>query len=418
MPALSRRALFALGSAGLLLPRRLLAGTLATERKFLFVFCPGGWDVTGVYAPVFNDTTDHLAGDEAATAGGFTFSDSPSRPSVRAFFESWGPRACLINGYQVPSVAHDVCTRWTMTGTANDGSDDWTSIIAGKSAEVRVMPNVHVSGPIYPHAYVNASVRVGLASQLATLVDGSALLRSDTVVPPLSPSRDALEEAFVRARLDRWAAAAPAGMPARVAAAEQLAMDRAAALVEVADDLRVDGADLYGSASVIVRALAGGLARTGIVAYGSGGNGAWDTHSGNDYQTVLFETLFGALDQVLADLAAAPGEKEPTLLDETTVVVLSEMGRTPQLNAAGGKDHWTWTSALLVGGGVAGGRTIGAWTDKLTGSPVDLATGEASAAGVTLLPGHIGATLLALADVDPAEFIDPSLGEAIEAVLD
>ena len=416
MPRLSRRHFLALGTAGLLLPRRVFADG-AGERKFLFVFCPGGWDQAVVFAPIFNDTTDHLDGDEPGTGGGFTFTDSPARPSVRAFFESWGPRTCLVDGYQVPSVAHDVCTRWTMTGTANDGSDDWVSIIAGHTTVPRVMPNVHISGPIFPHAYVDASVRVGLASQLATLVDGTALLISDQPVPYVPPDRDALEEAFVRGRLDAWTARAPSGMPTRVGAAEQLAMDRSTSLVDVADELRVTGQDLYSTASVAVRALARGLARTGVVAFGSGGNGAWDTHSGNDYQGVLAETLFSALNRLLGDLASAPGESQPTLLDETTVVVLSEMGRTPQANAAGGKDHWTWTSAMFIGSGVAGGTRVGNWTEQLTGEPVDLTSGEASASGVTMLPGHLGATLLKLADVDPAEFIDPALGTAIDAVL-
>ena len=171
------------------------------------------------------------------------------------------------------------------------------------------------------------------------------------------------------------------------------------------------------SSKIFVATCAAGLSRTGMVAFGAGGNGQWDTHSGNSAQDGYFEQLFSVLDQVIAELDAAPGENGGTLLDETTVVVLSEMGRTPQRSASGGKDHWTWTSAMLIGSGVAGGRTIGNWTEQLTGDAINLSSGEVSESGVTMMPGHLGATLLALADIDPGDDVDPAVGEVIEAVL-
>jgi uncharacterized protein (DUF1501 family) len=417
MPMISRRGLFALGSAGLLLPRRLFAAK-SGERKFLFVFNPGGWDPLLVFAPIFNDNVDHLQGDTAASAGGFDIVDGPNRPSVRSFFKSWGSKTCLINGMMIPSVAHDVCVRLTMTADSRGAQDDWVSIIAGNGQD-RLMPNVHVSGPLYPLKYADASVRVGLSGQLPALVTGEAL--SSQVSPPALPSSEveALEEAWIRRRVDAWTAAAKPGIAARIGAKEQLALERAAQLPDVADALTMGASNgLYAAASVAVRALSAGLSRTGIVGYGVGGNGQWDTHAGNTLQDGYFEELFDVLGRVVGDLDAAPGEGGGTMLDETTVVVLSEMGRAPQANAAGGKDHWTWTSAMLIGSGVAGGRTIGGWTEELTGDPIDLITGEVSDSGETMYPGHLGATLLALADVDPGEFVDRSMGTVIEGALD
>jgi hypothetical protein len=59
------------------------------------------------------------------------------------------------------------------------------------------------------------------------------------------------------------------------------------------------------------------------------------------------------------------------LLNETMVVCVGEMGRTPKLNAAGGRDHWTgcW-SAIVAGGGVPGGVVIGR-SDATGAAPVD-----------------------------------------------
>src|SRR5262249_45396489 len=49
------------------------------------------------------------------------------------------------------------------------------------------------------------------------------------------------------------------------------------------------------------------------------------------------------------------------LLDETLVVVMSEMGRTPKINANGGRDHWTYCySVLFAGAGIQGGSIYGA----------------------------------------------------------
>ena len=49
------------------------------------------------------------------------------------------------------------------------------------------------------------------------------------------------------------------------------------------------------------------------------------------------------------------------LLEETLVVIMSEMGRTPRVNASGGRDHWTYCySVLLAGAGIRGGTVYGA----------------------------------------------------------
>jgi uncharacterized protein (DUF1501 family) len=82
----------------------------------------------------------------------------------------------------------------------------------------------------------------------------------------------------------------------------------------------------------------------------------WDTHGDNFNQvtTLLtgFDPAFAALISDLADRG---------LLDQTLVVCLGEFGRTPQINAQMGRDHWSEAfSAVLAGGGVRGGTVVGA----------------------------------------------------------
>jgi uncharacterized protein (DUF1501 family) len=53
------------------------------------------------------------------------------------------------------------------------------------------------------------------------------------------------------------------------------------------------------------------------------------------------------------------------------VIWAGEMGRTPKLNGAGGRDHWgNVLSVALAGGGVKGGVVHGT-SDKIAGHPID-----------------------------------------------
>jgi uncharacterized protein (DUF1501 family) len=53
------------------------------------------------------------------------------------------------------------------------------------------------------------------------------------------------------------------------------------------------------------------------------------------------------------------------ILDDVSIVVWGEFGRTPKINNAAGRDHWSNVScAFLAGGGIRAGQAIGA-TNRL-----------------------------------------------------
>ncbi len=87
--------------------------------------------------------------------------------------------------------------------------------------------------------------------------------------------------------------------------------------------------------------------------------GGWDTHASHFVRMpLLCSTLDRALATLLGDLHARG------LLRDTLVVVATEFGRTPDINANVGRDHHPKAfSALLAGGGVKGGFVYGK-TDK------------------------------------------------------
>jgi hypothetical protein len=84
--------------------------------------------------------------------------------------------------------------------------------------------------------------------------------------------------------------------------------------------------------------------------------GGWDMHdnitNGMRNQLPNFDRAYSAL---INDL------DERGMLDETLVIVTSEFGRTPKINATAGRDHWPSVySIALAGGGVKRGYIHGA----------------------------------------------------------
>ena len=132
----------------------------------------------------------------------------------------------------------------------------------------------------------------------------------------------------------------------------------------------------------------------------------WDTHALNadrlqDNLCPQFDVTFAAL---MDDLT------ERGLLDETLVVVIGEFGRTPKINSASGRDHWSTSGfAVMAGAGVPGGSVLGATDDEggvvvknqytsgdiaatlyeKLGIPLDSVVQAADGRPVRLIEGHV-----------------------------
>ncbi len=91
----------------------------------------------------------------------------------------------------------------------------------------------------------------------------------------------------------------------------------------------------------------------------------FDTHSKNfPRMRDLMPIVDHALHALFIDL------EQRAMLDDVTVLVWGEFGRTPRINQQGGRDHWPEVGpAMLFGGGVRGGCVIGQ-TDRLGGKVV------------------------------------------------
>jgi hypothetical protein len=91
----------------------------------------------------------------------------------------------------------------------------------------------------------------------------------------------------------------------------------------------------------------------------------WDVHF-NCFPS-LKNDLIPPADQAFAALVTDLDQRG--LLDNTLVVMMGEMGRTPRVNAQAGRDHWSMAQSILfAGGGVKSGQIIGA-TDAQAAAP-------------------------------------------------
>jgi hypothetical protein len=135
------------------------------------------------------------------------------------------------------------------------------------------------------------------------------------------------------------------------------------------------GRNTFGQSCLMARRLIEGGVRCVTVNHFDTvfGLSCWDMHADGgglnntylDYERHLCPQFDLAFTALIEDL------EERGMLQDTVVAVLSEFGRTPRLNARGGRDHYpaAWTN-FLCGGNIRGGQVVGS-TDRIGSRPYD-----------------------------------------------
>ncbi|MEN9785878.1 MAG: hypothetical protein RLZZ299_1142 [Pseudomonadota bacterium] len=406
-PGMSRRALLgslaAVAAGGVLRPARAAVASPA-DRKFVFVWAYGGWDPTVALAPL------HAApavacqpGSEPATSGDHAWTHHPDRPAVDAFFARYGAQAAVLHGITMASVGHDTCLKLAYTGDTTGTSPDWGVRLAAAAADRYALPQVVARGPQFPGQHGALVTRIGTSGRVESLLRGALLASGLDGVPVPSRGTQSALDALVASRSAFRREGARGARQAALFDAHASSVAGAHRLEEVVGDVRWgEDSALSTQVDLALDLIRLDLSRCVTLAYER--LETWDSHADNfrkqgENQQALFQGLLRLLD----GLAALPGHRAARALDETVVVVASEMGRTPQLNGGEGKDHWGVTSVLLIGAGVRGGRSFGGYTPHMYGATLDFATGEPDAEGRTPVGADLGATLLSLGGLDPGE---------------
>jgi uncharacterized protein (DUF1501 family) len=129
--------------------------------------------------------------------------------------------------------------------------------------------------------------------------------------------------------------------------------------------------------------------------------GGFDTHSGN-FPTMrsLGAVIDPAIGTLLGDLASSGR------LDRTLVLLMSEFGRTPDINGTAGRDHYADVfSVLVAGGGFKRGFVLGGSDSegrKAAERPVRVA--------------DLHATVVDQLGIDPNRLVDTHLGRKIKLI--
>ena len=155
------------------------------------------------------------------------------------------------------------------------------------------------------------------------------------------------------------------------------------------------GRHLFGQATLMARRLVEAGVRFVTVNWDTVDGYSWDSHrSSHHLEKHLIPGLDQALSALLTDL------QQRGLLEETLVVAVGEMGRTPTANGKWGRGHWPDVfPAVLAGAGIRGGAVYGS-SDKDAAYPQDNPT----------TPEDLAATIYYALGIDPERRITNSEG--------
>jgi hypothetical protein len=145
------------------------------------------------------------------------------------------------------------------------------------------------------------------------------------------------------------------------------------------------GRHLFGQSALLGRRMLEAGARFVTVLWDCPDGYSWDSHRNSDD---VGKHLLPGLDQTFSALLEDMADRG--LLDETLVVCVGEMGRTPKPDTpAWGRGHWSYCfPAVLAGAGIRGGALYGrsdkdaAWPADDAVSPEDLAATIFHALGI------------------------------------
>lgn len=377
------------------------AGSLDDRVRFLFIHASGGWDPTRVFTVPESDSIDIESGVELVSQGDISWGSHARRPSVDRYFSAFGDRTAILNGLVVRSISHEICRMVLLTGGSNAEAPDWPVLLASEGASGLALPHLVLSGPSFAGDHGVLTARDGRNQQLNSLIgdDVRFLDQEERATKLPTTEAQALVDAWVQERsLARELATTD---PRRIERFQQLrgAQERAMLLKQLSGEMSFDtDGDLLAQGEVALDCLARGVSRCVTTMHPpTSGGFSWDSHSDNDdEQSEHFEDLFDTLHLLVDRMDGMTTDNGTPLSEVTVIAVLSEMGRSPRLNGSQGKDHWPYTSAMLIGAGVKSG-VVGSFDDELVSEEVD---------GRLIGPEELGATFFALAGEDHTPYID------------
>ena len=161
------------------------------------------------------------------------------------------------------------------------------------------------------------------------------------------------------------------------------------------------GRHLFGQSTLMGRRMVEAGSRFVTVLWDAPDGYSWDSHRSSEH---LEKHLVPGFDQSFSALITDLEDRG--LLDETLVVAVGEMGRTPKGNNVWGRGHWSFNfPCVLAGDGIRGGITYGA-SDKDDAYPIDK----------PVSPEDLAATLFWALGIDPEIRLPDAQGRPVQII--
>lgn len=390
---------------------------------YIMVNAGGGWDPTFMFNPTLNQNHNRLYTeikkignisyapiplDLAAMGLDTTTGYDPYLMDNEAFLTKLGSKLTVLNGVDTSTNNHDAGNRTMWSGRISEGYPTLGALIAGVRAPDKPMAFISSGG------YDSTQNIVPL-----TRVSSVATLKKVAFPNVVDPNNLAGDKYHTQGTFDRIAAAQAARiaslrerqrlptiqrsmsglLTARVSENELQNLQIPTSLVDLPGNSLSDLERMLQQAQLAIAAFKSGLAVAANVSLGG-----FDTHGSHDINQRRQLAKFLYALSFIDDEAAANG-----LGNKIVVLAASDFGRGPHYNATNttaGKDHWSITSFLAMGPGIAGNRAIGGTTEDAQKpkniDPNSLAVVDGDA-GVRLRPEHIHRALRNVAQVAGTE---------------
>lgn len=350
------------------------------DEYFVFIQAAGGWDVTlwsdprnekkGIIDPATTDNLDPTGltrWKEAPFSGStrtfevLTPRGAPFRfgPAIGGLFDL-ADRLTIVNGLEMNTVSHPDGTLFSATGRHPVGgravASSVDTMVANELGGAQMIPLLSVGFPSY---FVGDGLdRRAVPLRVGSIDAVTRLLARSEVYETTADRRAITAVLSEEARDLAGRSASPelfTGLALQYDALQKMIGGSLEAVFSVPSLQKAHPRFAYGGkfagASAVSAAFAIEAMRRNLVRCVSFSSTGFDTHT-NNYRShgAALQELFDMVATLVTTLDGIPHPTKPSdkLSEHTHILVVSEFCRTPQINQAGGRDHYPNNSALVI----------------------------------------------------------------------
>lgn len=374
----------------------------------LTIHCKGGYDPTMVFDPKAGiaGIAQEPGAATLTSASGIKFTHHPDRPAVQDFFDLYGANCCIVNGITTKSMTHEQALLSSSTSLDPDTGLQ-TDILLQYSARIASYKQI-------PHLAIESSCLMGFKGNNAIQIDMnevSNIQNYSTTNMALDSTSNQLITSYLQGNFQTLLnSSTQAGVDGQKSSALYYNHTRSSNLKEVFDAITYKDTDsnFLKSAILALECFKRDKTQSAAITHDGPNSIGWDSHENHfARQSTNFEDLFSELTEILA-YADTLG-----IRSNLHIVIKSDVGRAPYLNSLSGKDHWAFTSGMIISEKFKGGQTLHTTDALLKAAIIDPLVGRSLPdTSVYLSWNHIYAALLLISGMAP-ETIWPGIRPAV-----